>query len=89
VLLGLGALPALLVATYYWFALSMDPLSGAWYLLMLVTGHTVGLLTALVGCVMLGALGAAAELVYRSPAEVGEPAAPEQTPLGPGFVLRR
>ena len=48
-LLGLGALPALLVATYYWFALSMDPLSGAWYLLMLVTGHTVGLLTALVG----------------------------------------
>ncbi len=88
-LLGLGALPALLVATYYWFALSMDPLSGAWYLLMLVTGHTVGLLTALVGCVMLGALCAAAELVYRSPAEVPEPPATGQAPLGPGFALRR
>jgi hypothetical protein len=89
VLLGLGALPALLVATYYWFALSMDPLSGAWYLLMLVTGHTVGLLTALVACVMLGALCAAAELVYRSPAEPPEPPAAGQAPLGPGFALRR
>jgi membrane-associated protease RseP (regulator of RpoE activity) len=88
-LLALGALPALLVATYYCFALSMDPLSGAWYLLMLVTGHTVGLLTALVGCVMLGALCAAAELVYRSPAEVPEPPAAGQAPLGPGFALRR
>ncbi len=88
-LLGLGALPALLVATYYWFALSMDPLSGAWYLLMLVTGHTVGLLTALVGCVMLGVLCAAAELVYRSPAEAAESPAAGPTPLGPGFALRR
>ena len=68
-LLALGALPALLVAVYYMFALSMDPLTGAWYLLLLVTGHTVGLLTALVGCVMLGVLCASAELVYRSPAE--------------------
>jgi hypothetical protein len=89
VLLALGALPALLVAAYYWLALSMDPLSGAWYLLMLVTGHTVGLLTALVGCVMLGALCAAAELVYRSPAEAPEPPAAGQAPLGPGFALRR
>jgi hypothetical protein len=88
-LLALGALPALLVATYYWFALSMDPLSGTWYLLMLLTGHTIGLLTALVGCVMLGALCAAAELVYRSPAEPPEPPAAGQAPLGPGFALRR
>ncbi len=89
-LLALGALPALLVAVYYLFALSMDPLTGAWYLLLLVTGHTVGLLTALVGCVMLGALCGAAELVYRSPATTEEP--PETagpTPLGPGFALRR
>jgi hypothetical protein len=88
-LLALGALPALLVAAYYWIALSMDPLSGAWYLLMLVTGHTVGVLTALVGCVMLGALCAAAELVYRSPSAPPEPPAAGQAPLGPGFALRR
>lgn len=89
-LLALGALPALLVALYYMVALSMDPLSGAWYLLLLVTGHTVGLLTALVGCVMLGVLCASIELVYRSPAEPAEP--PETTgptALGPGFALRR
>jgi hypothetical protein len=88
-LLGLGALPPLLVAAYHWFALSMDPLSGTWYLVMLVTGHSVGLLTALVGCVMLGALCAATELVYRSPVEAPEPPPESRTPLGPGFALRR
>jgi hypothetical protein len=88
-LLALGALPAVLVAAYYWLALSMDPLSGTWYLLMLVTGHTVGLLTALVGCVMLGALCAAAELVYRSPVEPPPPPEAGPAPLGPGFALRR
>jgi hypothetical protein len=88
-LLALGALPAVLVATYYWFALSMDPLHATWYLLMLVTGHTVGLLTALVGCVMLGSLCGAAELVYRSPTEPPAPPAAGPTPLGPGFALKR
>jgi hypothetical protein len=89
-LLASGALPALLVALYYLIALSVDPLSGAWYLLLLVTGHSVGLLTALVGCVMLGALCASIELVYRSPAEPPErPQAVGPGPLGPGFVLRR
>jgi cell division protein FtsW (lipid II flippase) len=90
-LLGLGVLPALLVATYYLFALSMDPLSGAWYLLMLVTGHTVGVLTSLVACLMLGALCAAAELVYRSPAAPaeGEPGEAAAGTLGPGFSLRQ
>jgi hypothetical protein len=90
ILLALAALPAVLVAVYYMVALSMDPLSAAWYLLMLVTGHTVGLLTALVGCVMLGALCAAIELVYRSPVETPEtPETPGPAPLGPGFALRR
>jgi hypothetical protein len=65
-LVALGVLPVLLVAVYYLVALSMDPLSGAWYLLMLVTGHSVSLATSLIGCLMLGALGAAAELVARS-----------------------
>ena len=47
-LVALGALPALIVALYYLIALRIDPLSGAWYLLLLVTGHTVGPVTALV-----------------------------------------
>jgi hypothetical protein len=89
-LLALGALPALVVAVYYMVVLSMDPVSAAWYLLLLVTGHTVGLLTALIGCVMLGALCASIEAVYRSPVE---PRSPSETSgpqaLGPGFALRR
>jgi cell division protein FtsW (lipid II flippase) len=89
-LLALGALPALVVAVYYMAALSMDPLSAAWYLLLLVTGHTVGLLTAVVGCVMLGALCASIELVYRSPAEPASESETVDPPaLGPGFALRR
>jgi hypothetical protein len=89
-LVAAGALPAVLVAVYYMFALSIDPLSGAWYLLLLLTGHSVGLLTALVGCVMLGALCAVLELVLRSPVEPDEPPAGERGPvLGPGFALRR
>jgi hypothetical protein len=86
VFLVLGALPPLLVALYHLVALELDPLAGAWYLLLLVTGHGVGFLTALLGCVMLGCLGAAAELAYRSPAPpVGEEPEPEGPPVyGPG-----
>jgi hypothetical protein len=58
VLIAGGLLPPLLVALYYLVRLSVDPLSGAWYLLLLVTGHGVGLVTSLVACVMLGALAA-------------------------------
>jgi hypothetical protein len=79
-LLALGALAPLLVTVYYLFALSMDPVAGAWYLLLLVTGHTVAPGTAFVGCVMLGTLCAAAELVYRQPAA---PPEEESSPEGP------
>jgi hypothetical protein len=78
-LLALGALPVLLVTLYYLIALSMDPLSGAWYLLMLVTGHIVSLATSLIGCLMLGVLGAASELVARAPARPGADA-PDRGP---------
>ena len=84
-LLGLGVLPPLLVATYHLFALSMDPLAGAWYLLLLVTGHSVGLMTAFIACLMLGALGAATELVYRSPLwRVEDPQPDGPAVYGPG-----
>ena len=78
-LLALGALPVLLVTLYYLIALSMDPLSGAWYLLMLVTGHSVSLATSLIGCLMLGVLGAASELVARAPTRPGADA-PDRGP---------
>jgi hypothetical protein len=79
-----GLLPPALVAVYYLFRLSMDPLTGAWYLSLLVTGHAVGLITALIGCVLLGVLASVAAI---SRATQDEPAQPrEQGPAvyGPG-----
>ncbi len=67
VLIAIGVAPALLVAVYYMFALSVDPLSGLWYLLMLVTGQSVGILTSLIACVMLAAGCATVEMAIRWP----------------------
>ena len=85
-LLALGALPPLLVTIYYLFALSIDPVAGAWYLLLLVTGHAVAPGMAFVSCVMLGTLCAAAELVYRQPAAPPEEKSSPEGPsvYGPG-----
>jgi hypothetical protein len=66
-LIVVGLIPALLVAVYYMFALSIDPLSGVWYVLMLVTGHSVGLLTSLIACLMLAAACATVETALRWP----------------------
>ena len=66
-LIAVGAAPAVLVAVYYMFALSLDPLAGLWYLLMLVTGHSVGIVTSLIACVMLAAACATVETALRWP----------------------
>jgi len=86
VLVAIGALPPLLVTLYYLVTLSLDPLAGAWYLFLLVTGHSVGLITSLIGCVLLGALGAAIEIVVRAPAEEADEAPRHEGPpvYGPG-----
>jgi hypothetical protein len=67
ILIAVGILPALLVAIYYMFALSVAPLSVLWYVLMLVTGQSVGILTSLIACVMLAALCATVETSVRWP----------------------
>lgn len=72
VMVALGLLPPLLVAVYYLFALSLDPLEGAWYLLMLATGHSVGLITSLIGCLMLAVTLGTAEVAWRTPVEARE-----------------
>jgi hypothetical protein len=83
-LVALGLVPPLLVAVYYLAALSIDPLTGAWYLVLVVIGGAVGLPTALLGCVLLGCLGAAVAVARSGqPEEQGERAA--QPPVyGPG-----
>jgi hypothetical protein len=86
VMIAIGVVPPLLVALYYLVALSTDPLEGAWYLLMLVTGHTVGLVTTLVACVMLGALCGTIEIAVRVPDQPKEVERPQPGPsvYGPG-----
>ncbi|MET0614163.1 MAG: hypothetical protein ABW142_01865 [Thermoleophilaceae bacterium] len=66
-LIAVGVAPAAAVAIYYMFALSVDPLSGLWYVLMLVTGQSVGIVTSLIACVMLAALCATVESSLRWP----------------------
>jgi hypothetical protein len=80
-----GLLPPLLVALYYLFRLSMDPLAGAWYLLLLVTGHSVGLITALIGCALLALLSAVVAISRAQPDERRRQE-PEERPAvyGPG-----
>jgi hypothetical protein len=51
-----GLLPAAAIVATYAQHLRMGPLDGAWYLFQLVTGHHVGLASALLGCVALGLL---------------------------------
>ena len=84
-MVALGLLAPLAVVLYHLFALHVDPLTGSWYLLLLVSGHAVDLATALLGCVWLGALCAtvAVARARRSP----EPPPEEDRPsrLGPGF----
>jgi hypothetical protein len=80
-----GLLPPLLVCLYYLFRLSVDPLKGAWYLLLLVTGHSVGLITALIGCVLIGVLVAVIAIVRARPDERStEKEEPRPQVYGPG-----
>ena len=51
-----GLFPAALIVLTYAQHLRLGPLEGAWYLFLLVTGHHVGLASALLGCVALGLL---------------------------------
>jgi hypothetical protein len=89
-----GLLPAAVIVFTYAQHLRMGPVEGAWYLFLLVTGHHVGLVSALLGCVALGLLAsvlgiAVAHLRRSGPREPrrsrrGGRSAPEKRPaLGP------
>jgi hypothetical protein len=85
-LLALGLLVPAAIALLYLARLALDPLEGAWYALLLVTGGHVDPLSALAGCVLLGLLGCALAAVVARRADA-EPEVPrEQAPRvrGPG-----
>lgn len=82
---GVGLLLPAFVLLVYLFKLDVGPLAGLWYGFLLVTGHQIGLATALVGIGLLGVSGAvAAVAAARRPRPTREPQAPQQSILGPG-----
>ena len=73
-------LPALLVF-YQLVVLSLDPLAGAWYLVLLITGGHVGMLTAVLGAALLSVLVALVSIV-----RAGSPPSPEPDTVSPPSV---
>ena len=63
-------LPALLVL-YQLLVLGLNPLAGAWYLLLLVTGGHISVVSSLLGCLFVGVLGGVIAVARSTP-----PAAP-------------
>ena len=70
-------LPALLVV-YQLTILGLDPLSGAWYLLLLVTGGHIGLVSSLLGCLFAAILGGVVGVALSTPPESPRP--PREVP---------
>jgi hypothetical protein len=70
-----GLLPAAAIVVTYAGDLRIGPIAGSWYLFLLVTGHHVGLASALLGCVALGVLGSVAAIALAY-ARHGDPASP-------------
>ncbi|HEX8648885.1 MAG TPA: hypothetical protein VF715_18460 [Thermoleophilaceae bacterium] len=89
-----GLLPAAAIVATYAQHMRMGPLEGAWYLFLLVTGHHVGLASALLGCVALGVLASVAAIAVaharrrgpgapHAPGGRGRPAVDRRSVSGP------
>lgn len=79
-----GLLPAAAIVATYAQHLDMGPLDGAWYLFLLVTGHHVGLASALLGCVALGLLASVASIALAHARRRD----PDEQPHMPGRAKR-
>jgi hypothetical protein len=73
VLVAFGLLVPLLVGLAVLDRLSLGPLSGLWYGFLLVTGHHVGLYTAILGAVLLACFAAAVRIASARRPERREP----------------
>jgi hypothetical protein len=78
----LGALPLVAVALAVLDRLSLGPISGLWYGVLLLTGHDVGLYTALVGALLLSCFIAALRITFARRPPARERGAPSVR--GPG-----
>jgi hypothetical protein len=78
-----GLVLPVLLWIYELSILHLDPLSGAWYLLLLVTGGHIGLLGAFLGCVFAAALAGFVAAVLSTPIEPPPPPREVPTVRGP------
>ncbi len=77
-----GLVAPALLAIYQLFVLGVDPLAGAWYLLLLVLGGQVGPASVVVGAVFVAVFGSVVAIVRR-PTPGGDAAAAPPTTRGP------
>jgi hypothetical protein len=92
VLAGIGLAPIVFVIAFNLWRLDLSPLTGAYYLLLLVTGNQTGLLTTLAGVVLLAVtISVAAILIARARSGQGaggrrsrRPDEPKPSIFGPG-----
>ena len=80
----LGLLPVAGVITYYAISFELNPLDGLWYTFVLVTGHEIGLATALLGCVLLGIAASVAVVLMRRERPRVSVSEDQPSILGPG-----
>ncbi len=73
-----GLVLPLLLVLYQLLVLGLDPLGGAWYLLLLVTGGHVGLVGSLLGCLFAGVLTGVVAVARSDPPEAPRP--PREVP---------
>jgi hypothetical protein len=83
-LVGLGLVPPLLVALYWLIALSLDPISGAWYLVLLLLGGVVGLTTAIVASALIATLVVVVSIARSRRVEPEVRREPRPRVYGPG-----
>ncbi len=64
-MVGAGLLLPVLLGVYVLVSLSLDPISGAWYLMLLVIGGHIGVAMTLLGAALGGVLGSVLAIVRR------------------------
>ncbi len=73
-----GLVLPLLLVVYQLLVLGLNPLAGAWYLLLLVTGGHIGLISSLLGCLFAGVLTGVVAVARSQPPEAPRP--PREVP---------
>lgn len=73
-----GLVLPLLLVVYQLSVLGLNPVAGAWYLLLLVTGGHIGLVSSLLGCLFAGVLGGVVAVALSPTPEAPRP--PREVP---------